>query len=88
MANNRIYLRCKQCGDTLYLGKTYGYDYHYCNYNEENLENKLNDFYSKHAYCMDDLKNNIFEPKLNEEKDRYSYDNQYDICYEFYNEED
>ena len=87
MANNRIYLRCKQCGDVLYLGKTFGSDYHYNNYSEENLENKLNAFYSEHSYCMDDLKQNIFEPILDESKDRYSYDNQYDICYEFYEEE-
>lgn len=87
MANNRIYLRCKQCGDTLYLGKTFDSTYYYRDYDEKNLVNKLNDFYVEHSYCMDDLKNNIFEPKLNEEKDRYSYDNQYDICYEFYKEE-
>lgn len=84
MANNRIYLRCKKCGDVLCLGKTFGSDYR-CN--EEHLLDKLNVFYLKHTMCMDDLENNIFEPKLDESKDRFSYDNQYDICYEFYEEE-
>lgn len=84
MANNRIYLRCKQCGDVLCLGKTFGSDYR-CN--EEYLLDKINYFYLKHTMCMDDLKQNIYKPKLDESKDRYSYDNQYDICYEFYEEE-
>ena len=87
MANNRIYLRCKQCGDVLYLGKTFSSCYYYANYTNENLEEKLNKFYEKHEFCMEDLKENCYEPKLDETKDRYSYDNQFDICYEICYEE-
>lgn len=83
MANNRIYLRCKQCGDVLYLGKTFSSTYYYDNYGGKDLKEKLNDFYEKHSYCYSELEDNIYEPKLDESKDRYSYDNQYDICYEF-----
>ena len=86
MANNRIYLRCKQCGDVLYLGKTFSSCY-YRNLGEKSLEEKLNEFYEKHEVCIDELKDNYYEPKLDEKKDRYSFDNQYDICYEIWNEE-
>ena len=82
MANNRIYIRCKQCGDVLYLGKTFGSCYYWRTNDNEHLEDLLNDFYYKHKFCDDDLKNNFYEPKLNENIDRESMDNQYDICYE------
>ena len=47
MANNRIYLRCKQCGDVLYLGKTFSGGYSYTDYDNINLVEKLNEFYGK-----------------------------------------
>lgn len=53
MANNRIYLKCKACGETFYLGKHYGAGWYYDNYYPEkgSLEKQLNDFYDKHCYC-------------------------------------
>lgn len=86
MANNRIYIRCKQCGDVLYLGKTFGSCYYWYNYKEdgEHLEDRLNAFYDKHEFCYNDLENNYYKPKLNESIDRYSMDNQFDICYEVF----
>lgn len=53
MANNRIYIRCKGCGEELYLGKHFGVDsFYYNNYNsDKTLEEKLNAFYEKHAWC-------------------------------------
>ena len=86
MANNRIYLRCKQCGDVLYLGKTFSSCYYYNKGKLVDLVDKLNEFYEKHDLCFEDLKNNIYEPKLDETKYRRSYDNQFDICYECYEE--
>ena len=87
MATNRIYLRCKQCGDTLFLGKTFDSCYYY-NKGKlgKKLEKRLNEFYEKHELCCEDLKNNFYEPKLDETKYRRSYDNQFDICYECYEE--
>lgn len=54
MADNRIYLRCKGCGETLFLGKCiysgfYWRDYY--NGEKGTLEEQLNNFYDEHAYC-------------------------------------
>ena len=74
--------------DTLYLGKTYSSCYFYEDYTNETLKEKLNKFFENHSFCMEELKNNDYEPKLDETKDRYSYDNQFEICYEYYRESD
>lgn len=50
MASNRIYLRCKECGEKLYLGKRLGEDYWYDDYDGISLKMKLNDFYSDHYF--------------------------------------
>ena len=52
MANNRIYLRCKGCGDTLFLGKTFLRGYYWDPHGGKPLEDRLNEFYDKHNYCM------------------------------------
>lgn len=51
MANNRIYLRCCGCGNTLFLGKSFLFGYYYCSYDDTPLERKLNQFYKEHNYC-------------------------------------
>lgn len=53
MANNRMYMRCRTCGDCLYLGKTYSDGYFYVNYRKEegSLEDQLNRFFDEHHYC-------------------------------------
>lgn len=51
MANNRIYIRCKGCGATLFLGKTFSDGYYWQPYGGEPLEDQLNGFYDKHTYC-------------------------------------
>lgn len=51
MANERLYLRCRACGGTLYLGKSYLGGFYYTSYTGEPLESKLSDFYEKHTYC-------------------------------------
>ena len=55
MANNRLYLRCKGCGETFFLGKrmldTY---YNTDNYYSDKgvpMHRRINDFFSKHKYC-------------------------------------
>ena len=60
MANNRIYLRCNECGEMLYLGKSFLQGYYWVNYGKENgdpnsppLEDRLNEFFHKHTYCGD-----------------------------------
>lgn len=51
MANNRLYLKCKVCGEELYLGKRFLEAYYWTNYwnDGEHLEDKLNEFYEKHC---------------------------------------
>lgn len=51
MANNRIWLKCKECNDKLFLGKTLGEGYFYHNYTAVALSDKLNEFYDKHDFC-------------------------------------
>ena len=64
MADNRIYMRCRICGKELFLGKRFGEKYYWENYGKRNneisgikqyderpLEERLNEFYDKHAWC-------------------------------------
>lgn len=52
MSQNRIYLRCKGCGRTLFLGKCFAGEWFYRNYTpDQALEDKLNEFYFKHQWC-------------------------------------
>lgn len=59
MANDRIYLKCNVCGALLYLGKSFAQGFYYVNYDKErdssapSLDEKLNMFYDKHAFCGD-----------------------------------
>ena len=50
MANERLYLRCRACGDTLCLGKSF-YGGFYYGLGAKDLESRLSDFYEKHTYC-------------------------------------
>lgn len=49
MANNRLYIRCKGCGDSTMITKNFGEPY--CL--DENEVKKLNSFFSDHAFCVD-----------------------------------
>lgn len=53
MANNRLYIKCNVCGETLFIGKSFGGGFYYHNYGDDprSLAEKLNDFYDRHAYC-------------------------------------
>ena len=73
MADNRIFLKCKVCGDTLFLGKRLGFGYYYRTYNPEkgSLENRLNEFYDKHEWCNDSYNLDCFtiEYEINYEEE-------------------
>ena len=86
MANNRIYLRCQACGDTLFLGKTLLEGYWYESYDGVSLQAKLNEFFMKHNYCLGtapeaELPYDIKEFPLPEGKTLE--DGAFDIVYEF-----
>lgn len=42
MADNRIYLKCEECGGLLFLGKRLGGGYYWRNYGKENNANNKN----------------------------------------------
>ena len=90
MANNRIYLRCKNCGDGIFLGKCFGAGY-FTNdryYGDNTMIEKLNQFYEDHTFCDKPLNKDMIEylePKFRKE-DVYC-ENQFEIAYEYYREE-
>lgn len=51
MANDRMYLKCKGCGEEFCLGKTYLDGYFI--YNEDTFGQKLQEFYDRHKYCVE-----------------------------------
>lgn len=90
MANNRIYLRCKNCGKGFFLGKCFGWQYGTSEaYYKHGFINELNKFYSEHCGCVneeDKIDIEYLEPRFKKE-DR-DYENQFEIAYEtFYNDE-
>lgn len=85
MANNRMYLRCKKCGETLFLGKTFLDGYYTDNdfYENGSLLNSLNIFYDNHKWCDKQYKEEKFyEPKFKETD--FNEENSFEICYETY----
>lgn len=53
MADNRMYLHCKACGEDFFLGKHYSDGWFCLNYRPEegSFLERLNAFYDKHCYC-------------------------------------
>ena len=86
MANNRIYLRCKNCGKGFFLGKCYGGSYFTeDDYYKEGIIIALNNFYEEHCFCNKGISENdleYYEPRfVKEERD---YENNFEIAYEYY----
>lgn len=54
MANSRLALVCRHCGEQIVLGKGYAGEYYCCN---SEIQNDLNDFFENHAQakCIDDI---------------------------------
>ncbi|MDO5003595.1 MAG: hypothetical protein Q4E39_05160 [bacterium] len=82
MANNRMYIRCKQCGEILFIGKTMSDGYYLSN---KNIYNDLNCFYSQHNWCskeknLSDINYCDTPLGINEHND-----NRFEIAYEIEN---
>ena len=88
MANNRMFLRCRKCGDGFMLGKTYGASYYmldsYCG--GKSFIEAFNDFCKEHTFCEKELCKNsgYYEPKFLEPKEDIWGENQFEIAYEFF----
>lgn len=92
MANNRMYLRCRKCGRTLYIGKTFLDGYYYYPTKEymkgRTFQEILNDFYEEHTWCCQDrnLENECIGYSLEEYPlppiESVNEENVFDIVYE------
>lgn len=51
MANNRLYIRCLQCGEGIAIGKHFAGALHQSEYDGVRFLDLLNEFYAKHCYC-------------------------------------
>lgn len=85
MANNRMYLRCKNCGDILLLGTTMSNGYGTF---DKEIYYKLNAFYDNHNFC--DKDKNINEILYCDTPlGKYNHnDNIFEIAYEIEHKED
>ena len=56
MADNRMYLRCKNCGEAFFLGKRLGDGYYTRDfyYADGSMIKRLNEFYDKHEWEYSD----------------------------------
>lgn len=85
MANERMYLYCRNCGARLYLGKHSITAFHFSPEYGKRLADELESFYSKHAFCAWD--NNFRESNDAERVDErystdYAYVSDFGIVYE------
>lgn len=84
MADNRMYLRCRTCGRTFYLGKSFGSYYILPSRYKVGMEEAINEFYEEHSFCCKDAVDEELEPKF-EPRDVH-YENRFEIAYETYHE--
>ena len=85
MANERMYLYCRNCGSRFYLGKHSLDAFHFSPEYGKRLVNELEKFYSKHAYCFCD--NELWNSDIAERVDEryatdYAYVSDFGIVYE------
>lgn len=78
MANNRMEIRCRVCGETIILARC-GLGSYSC---YPDIENKMNEFFEKHLFCERERKQYCGQPEL-PPKDQVYWDNQFDITYEY-----
>ena len=98
MANNRMYLRCRTCGNIFFLGKCFGEGYytsniyydgktHYVKDVDDNgtpdaFLDAYNEFLDKHAYCTEPLNESEIRYIDTPFKKEDSYYQRFEICYE------
>jgi hypothetical protein len=79
MANNRMYLKCKGCGEEFMLAKCFGEGYYMDDYLEayhgKTTMERLNNFFDEHHICY---KNETDDNPMN-----WHYENGFELTYEF-----
>lgn len=83
MANNRIYIRCRTCGDTIKIASC-GLDGYICC--KDDVE--LTRFFQEHKFCDRPLNENEINALDTPFKQEDSYENRFEIAYEFENKEE
>ena len=78
MANNRMCIRCKQCGEVFVLA-THCLDY----YATTHTMRELDDFLYDHAYCDKPLNKKDIKWIDTPFKREDDFDHRFEICYEF-----
>lgn len=79
MANNRMYIRCKQCGSIIFLAKCY-LDGYYTN--SIDSDDRLNEFFDEHAFCGKPINERAIESIDTPFKQEDDYYHRFEICYE------
>lgn len=84
MANNRMWLRCRTCGNIFFMGKSYQDGYYTLDdyYDGKSFLKAYNDFLDKHAYCNEELNEKEIKYIDTPFKKVDSYENRFEICYE------
>jgi hypothetical protein len=80
MANNRMFIRCRHCGETFMIGGHMGTGWSMTNCSDKSFLERLNNFYEEHAFCNKDENENNYFPKF--KKIDKVHSGCYDICYE------
>lgn len=73
MANDRMYIRCKGCGDLHYLAKCYD-DGYFTTHEGEELRQGLDDFFDRHKWCYRDKYYGGFELVYESDEDAENED--------------
>lgn len=84
MANNRIYIRCKKCGEIVHIGSHTMTAYNWSRIDKSyHLEDLLNDFYEEHCFCNKELNEEALK-MLDTPLGKYeNWDNNFEIAYEY-----
>lgn len=72
MANNRLYLKCSVCGETVFLAKSFSAGYYQAVYSPEEQHRRLEEFYDKHAYCNGSDSDGLFELEYEDPPDGFA----------------
>lgn len=77
MANNRLYIKCNNCGGMLFIGKHFLEGWYVGDYNE-NYNKKfgevINDFHDKHIECFYERYDNPYTIITESEIDELEYE--------------
>ena len=73
MANDRMYIRCKGCGELHYLAKCYD-DGYFTTHEGEELRQGLDDFFDRHKWCYRDKYYGGFELVYESDEDAENED--------------